>query len=71
MALLCCHCQSELTTQGEALHCPQCGIGFRKVAYCPECRTPLQVLKACGAVDFFCQQHGLLSSSRVLWLAET
>ncbi|MCF1824449.1 zinc ribbon domain-containing protein, partial [Salmonella enterica subsp. enterica serovar Anatum] len=22
---------------------------------CPDCRQPLQVLKACGAVDYFCQ----------------
>lgn len=33
---------------------------------CPDCRQPLQVLKACGAVDYFCQNgHGLISKKRV------
>ncbi|MGI3453244.1 zinc-ribbon domain-containing protein, partial [Citrobacter arsenatis] len=31
-----------------------------------ECHQPLQVLKACGAVDYFCQNgHGLISKKRV------
>ena len=35
-------------------------------ARCPECHQPLQVLKACGAVDYFCQNgHGLISKKRV------
>ena len=35
-------------------------------ARCPECHLPLQVLKACGAVDYFCQNgHGLISKKRV------
>ncbi|MCI2073925.1 MAG: zinc ribbon domain-containing protein, partial [Serratia liquefaciens] len=35
---------------------------------CPECRQPLQELKACGAVDYLCQNgHGLISKKRVLF----
>ncbi|MFP3107918.1 zinc-ribbon domain-containing protein, partial [Escherichia coli] len=30
------------------------------------CHQALQVLKACGAVDYFCQHgHGLISKKRV------
>ncbi len=29
-------------------------------ALCPDCHQPLQLLEACGAVDYFCQYgHGL------------
>lgn len=38
-------------------------------AVCPECHKPLQVLKACGAVDYFCQNgHGLISKKRVKYV---
>ncbi|PKH21821.1 hypothetical protein CIG19_14855 [Enterobacterales bacterium CwR94] len=32
---------------------------------CPDCDQPLEVLKACGAVDYFCATHGLISKKRV------
>ncbi|MBD4516896.1 hypothetical protein GUG76_17515, partial [Xanthomonas citri pv. citri] len=39
---------------------------FTLEARCPECHQPLEVLKACGAVDYFCQHgHGLISKKRV------
>jgi hypothetical protein len=34
----------------------------------PGVPKPLDVLKACGAVDYFCQQgHGLISKKRVVF----
>ncbi len=70
MSFICSHCQSGLTGEQDDLHCPVCHIRYRNTACCPECLAILQVLKACGAVDFFCQQHGLISSSRVVWRPE-
>ncbi|PIJ52305.1 hypothetical protein BL250_00020 [Erwinia sp. OLTSP20] len=46
--------------------CPACGRHFGSQLRCPECAEPLEVLKACGAVDYFCRQHGLISRSRVI-----
>ncbi|MDI8083757.1 zinc ribbon domain-containing protein, partial [Salmonella enterica subsp. enterica serovar Kentucky] len=41
-----------------------CAKDFSLQAMCPDCRQPLQVLKACGAVDYFCQNgHGLISNA--------
>ncbi len=70
MIMLCSHCQCGLTDLGQDLYCVSCKRSYHKTAYCPECQAALQVLKACGAVDYFCQQHGLVSSSRVVWRAE-
>ncbi|WP_087489279.1 YfgJ family double zinc ribbon protein [Tatumella citrea] len=70
MNVICSHCQSTLTGEQDEIQCPKCHTCYRNTAYCPDCQTTLQVLKACGAVDFFCQQHGLISSSRVVWRPE-
>ncbi|WP_105287363.1 zinc ribbon domain-containing protein, partial [Escherichia sp. MOD1-EC4516] len=51
---------------GETAHCATCAKDFTIQALCPDCHQPLQVLKACGAVDYFCQHgHGLISKKRV------
>ncbi len=44
-----------------------CAKDFSLQALCPDCRQPLQVLKACGAVDYFCQNgHGLISKNGLI-----
>lgn len=44
--------------------------GFRLEACCPDCHKPLDVLKACGAVDYFCQNgHGMVSKKGVEFVA--
>ncbi|EAS9680903.1 hypothetical protein EOI71_14305 [Salmonella enterica] len=64
-----CHRALErraLERNGNAAHCATCVKDFVLQAICPDCRQPLQVLKACGAVDYFCQNgHGLVSKKRV------
>lgn len=53
-----------LERNGETAHCATCDKDFTVCAICPECHQPLQVLKACGAVDYFCQHgHGLISKN--------
>ncbi|WP_159188975.1 zinc ribbon domain-containing protein, partial [Klebsiella pneumoniae] len=56
--------------KGSSAHSAQCERVFTLEARCPECHQPLEVLKACGAVDSFCQHgHGLISKKRVEFLS--
>jgi len=52
--------------QGERYHCQSCQSDYQQQARCPQCQQSLQILKACGAVDYFCQHgHGLISKKAV------
>ncbi|WP_142502387.1 zinc ribbon domain-containing protein [Klebsiella sp. 2680] len=63
-------CRAPLEVQANSVHCEHCAKDFAVEARCPECHKPLDVLKACGAVDYFCQNgHGLISKKRVEWEA--
>ena len=65
-ALLCPSCQAELDTRSKEQTCGQCQAPVRVTAICPTCQQELERLKACGAVDYFCQHgHGLISKKRV------
>ena len=69
MEFICPPCQASLEVQGNQAHCDRCEQDFTLEARCPECHKPLEILKACGAVDFFCQNgHGLISKKRVEWV---
>ncbi|RNW21595.1 zinc ribbon domain-containing protein [Citrobacter werkmanii] len=66
MSIICPDCHAELEPQNGAARCENCQKDFQLEARCPECHQPLEVLKACGAVDYFCQHgHGLISKKRV------
>ncbi|MEN3752214.1 zinc ribbon domain-containing protein [Mangrovibacter yixingensis] len=68
MEYRCPECQGECTQQGEQWVCEKCHETMVLQPLCPECHKPLEVLKACGAVDYFCQNgHGLISKKRVDW----
>ena len=59
-------CHAQLAVQGNSAHCEHCVKDYVVEARCPDCHKPLEVLKACGAVDYFCQHgHGLISKKRV------
>ncbi|MDC0694231.1 zinc ribbon domain-containing protein [Klebsiella pasteurii] len=59
-------CHAKLAVQGNSAHCEHCAKDYVVEARCPDCHKPLEVLKACGAVDYFCQHgHGLISKKRV------
>ncbi|CAJ0995895.1 putative protein YfgJ [Sodalis praecaptivus] len=59
-------CQHALVARGAGLHCPACGQDYREQALCPDCGQPLEILKACGAVDYFCPHgDGLIAKKRV------
>nr|WP_254900115.1 MULTISPECIES: zinc ribbon domain-containing protein [Lonsdalea] len=68
----CPQCRLEMPEIGgrsdERFRCVGCRRDYRRLALCPECGLSLQVLKACGAIDYFCPQgHGLISKKRVLF----
>lgn len=64
MQLNCPTCHGELELAGTMAHCATCNKDMEVNAACPECHQPLEVLKACGAVDYFCQHgHGLISKN--------
>lgn len=66
MDIHCPDCQTILEQDGLQGHCPACGHHFTLAPHCPECHQSLEVLKACGAVDYFCQHgHGMISRKRV------
>ncbi|PWG71229.1 hypothetical protein DEM28_09040 [Enterobacter mori] len=66
MTIICPNCQASLEPQNGVARCESCNKDIALEARCPECHQPLQVLKACGAVDYFCQNgHGLISKKRV------
>lgn len=68
MSVICPDCHAELTPQNGVAHCESCNKDIPLEARCPECNQLLQVLKACGAVDYFCQHgHGLISKKRVVF----
>ncbi|GDX04971.1 zinc ribbon domain-containing protein [Buttiauxella sp. A111] len=66
MELNCPICAKPLVATDNGAHCESCKKDFNIEARCPDCHKPLEVLKACGAVDYFCQNgHGLISKKRV------
>ncbi|NIY49018.1 zinc ribbon domain-containing protein [Cedecea colo] len=72
MELKCPDCGKPLAATESGAHCENCHQDFTLEARCPECHKPLEVLKACGAVDYFCQNgHGLISSKRVEFVPVT
>lgn len=63
---LCPVCQHPLVQQEQQFTCPSCHNHFIRQALCPDCGKPLEVLMACGAVDYFCPNgDGLISKKRV------
>ena len=63
MQLLCPTCQTELTRSGESKrHCETCNSHFTLAVTCSECGEGLQRLKACGAVNFWCEHCNELKS---------
>ncbi|AHG19026.1 primosomal protein N' (replication factor Y) - superfamily II helicase [Chania multitudinisentens RB-25] len=62
----CPRCAQVMNWVNGHYHCDTCNSDYRQLAECPDCGRPLQELKACGAVDYLCQNgHGLISKKRV------
>lgn len=66
MEALCPVCSQSMNWVSGHFHCEPCQMSYTQTALCPDCHQPLQELKACGAVDYFCQNgHGMISKKRV------
>lgn len=71
MNFSCPACHQRLTHNETGFNCPNCERHFAHIVSCPDCHQPLQVLKACGAVDYFCQHgDGLISKIRVEFIPD-
>lgn len=67
MQNLCPKCHLELDWQLEGYFCQHCNTHFEKEAFCDICSQKLEKLKACGAVNYFCEQcNELKSKSKIL-----
>lgn len=68
MEALCPVCGQSMSWVSGYFHCDTCHGEYQQTPLCPDCHLPLQALKACGAVDYFCQNgHGMISKKRVLF----
>ncbi|WP_421299954.1 zinc ribbon domain-containing protein [Aeromonas veronii] len=65
-ALFCPSCQAELDTRSKEQTCGQCQANVHVTAICPTCQQELERLKACGAVDYFCNHCNSLISKRTV-----
>ncbi|TPV43316.1 hypothetical protein FJW01_07315 [Pantoea deleyi] len=64
----CESCQQPLSLRDGQFICPGCGAHFPAQPCCPTCQAPLEVLRACGATDYFCRNgHGLIARARLLF----
>ncbi|MFO6299721.1 zinc ribbon domain-containing protein [Rahnella selenatireducens] len=66
MDAFCPVCHQPMNWVSGHFHCEPCKVSYIQTAFCPDCHQPLQELKACGAVDYLCQNgHGMISKKRV------
>ncbi len=69
--LTCPACQGELDSRSRETTCGQCQARYRIRALCPACGQELERLRACGAVDYFCNHcNTLVSKLTVLFEAQ-
>ncbi|MFK8772475.1 MULTISPECIES: zinc ribbon domain-containing protein [Aeromonas] len=66
--LTCPACQGELDSRSRSREttCGQCQARYRIRALCPACGQELERLRACGAVDYFCNHCNTLVSKRTV-----
>jgi len=64
--LICPACSTALDSRSRETSCPQCQARYRIRALCPTCEQELERLKACGAVDYFCNHCNSLISKRAV-----
>ncbi|WP_349918070.1 zinc ribbon domain-containing protein [Aeromonas veronii] len=69
--LMCPACGCGLDSRSDQTQCPQCQTAYRVQALCPTCQQELERLKACGAVDYFCNHCNTLVSKRAVQFALT
>jgi RecJ-like exonuclease len=66
LTFTCPECQGELLQVASLWHCEHCHGQFIQTPHCDQCGSVLDVLKACGAVDYFCNQCNEMKSKRLV-----
>lgn len=61
---ICPACSAALDSRSSETSCVQCQAHYRIRALCPTCQQELERLRACGAVDYFCNHCNSLVSRR-------
>ncbi len=64
--LICPACSAELDSRSDTVSCGECLTRYQIRALCPTCGQALERLKACGAVDYFCNHCNSLISKRAV-----
>ena len=65
MELQCPKCEHELVRSGELMrHCESCNSDFTIQIACNDCGEPVKRLKACGAVNLWCDNCNELKSKK-------
>ncbi|RCU48924.1 ubiquitin--protein ligase [Corallincola luteus] len=63
----CPECHGLLQAENKQLHCPACQADYVEKVCCDVCGEQVETLKACGAVDYFCNHcNSLKSKSKVV-----
>lgn len=62
----CPACGAELDSRSSETSCTRCQARYRILALCPTCQQALERLRACGAVDYFCNHCNALVSKRAV-----
>ncbi len=64
----CPECQGALENDNLNYRCSACAAQFKARAHCDRCDAELERLKACGAVDYFCNTcNEMKSKSTLVW----
>ncbi|MFO6424903.1 zinc ribbon domain-containing protein [Motilimonas sp. KMU-193] len=62
-ALACPSCNEQMNYLGKfTYHCEKCDKTYQAQVHCDKCGERLELLKACGAVDFFCNSCNEMKS---------
>ena len=59
-----CH-QPMKRTSPKICYCEHCHHNYDEQYLCPVCSAFLQQIKGCGAINYICQNDGLVSTSKV------
>lgn len=62
----CPDCSAPLLRHGRKVQCVTCERSWTELILCPQCESELELLKACGAIDYFCPRCKMLQSKRTL-----
>ncbi|WP_220718412.1 zinc ribbon domain-containing protein [Agarivorans litoreus] len=62
----CPECDGQLQHEHDHWLCGACHHKFSQRVHCDKCDAELEKLKACGAVDYFCNSCNELKSKRAV-----